>query len=33
MLGNSNPAMALRRCAHVLEYMREDAAPAMDDLP
>jgi integrase len=32
MLGHSDPAMTLRRCAHVLEDMREDAARAMDDL-
>ncbi len=28
----SDPAMTLRRYAHVLEDMREDAARAMDDL-
>jgi integrase len=32
MLGHSDPAMTLRRYAHVLEDMREDAAQAMDDL-
>jgi integrase len=32
MLGHSDPAMTLRRYAHVLEDMREDAARAMDDL-
>jgi integrase len=32
MLGHSDPAMILRRYAHVLENMREDAAQAMDDL-
>ena len=32
MLGHSNPAMTLRRYAHVLDEMREDAARAMDDL-
>jgi integrase len=32
MLGHSDPEMTLRRCAHVLEDMREDAARAMDDL-
>jgi hypothetical protein len=31
-LGHSDPAMTLRRYAHVLEDMREDAARAMDDL-
>jgi integrase len=31
MLGHSDPAMTLRRYAHVLEDMREDAAQAMDD--
>jgi integrase len=32
MLGHSDPAMTLRRYAHVLEDMREDAAKAMDKL-
>jgi integrase len=32
MLGHSDPAMTLRRYAHVLEEMRDDAARAMDDL-
>lgn len=32
MLGHSDPAMTLRRYAHVLDEMREDAARAMDDL-
>jgi integrase len=32
MLGHSDPAMTLRRYAHVLEDMREDVARAMDDL-
>jgi integrase len=32
MLGHSDPAMTLRRYAHVLEDMREDAAQAMDEL-
>jgi integrase len=32
MLGQSDPAMTLRRYAHVLEDMREDAARAMDEL-
>ena len=32
MLGHSDPAMTLRRYAHVLEDMREDAGRAMDDL-
>jgi integrase len=32
MLGHSDPAMTLRRYAHVLEDMREDAARAMDEL-
>ena len=32
MLGHSDPAMTLRRYAHVLDDMREDAARAMDDL-
>ena len=32
MLGHSDPAMILRRYAHVLEDMREDAARAMDNL-
>jgi integrase len=32
MLGHADPAMTLRRYAHVLEDMREDAAQAMDDL-
>jgi integrase len=30
--GHSDPAMTLRRYAHVLEDMREDAARAMDEL-
>src|SRR5215212_1864676 len=32
MLGHSDPAMTLRRYAHVLEDMSEDAARAMDEL-
>jgi integrase len=32
MLGTSDPATTLRRYAHVLEEMREDAARAMDEL-
>jgi integrase len=32
MLGHSDPAMTLRRYAHVLEDMRQEAAQAMDDL-
>src|SRR5215218_8784820 len=32
MLGHSDPAMTLRRYAHVLEDMREDAARAVDEL-
>jgi integrase len=32
MLGHSNPAMTLRRYAHVLDEMHEDAARAMDAL-
>jgi integrase len=32
MLGHSDPAMTLRRYAHVLEDMREDVAKAMDEL-
>jgi integrase len=32
MLGHSDPAMTLRRYAHVLEDMREDTARAMDEL-
>ena len=32
MLGHSDPAMTLRRYAHVLEDIREDAARAMDEL-
>ncbi len=32
MLGHSDPAMTLRRYAHVLDEMREDAAQAMDGL-
>ena len=32
MLGHSDPAMTLRRYAHVLDEMRDDAAQAMDDL-
>ncbi len=31
MLGHSDPAMTLRRYAHVLQDMREDAARAMDE--
>ncbi len=32
MLGHSYPAMTLRRYAHVLEDLREDAARVMDEL-
>jgi integrase len=32
MLGHSDPAMTLRRYAHVLDDMREDAGRAMDNL-
>jgi integrase len=32
MLGHSDPAMTLRRYAHVLDDMREDAARTMDEL-
>jgi integrase len=32
MLGHSDPAMTLKRYAHVLDEMREDAARAMDEL-
>jgi len=32
MLGHSDPAMTLRRYAHVLDDMREDAGRAMDEL-
>ncbi len=32
MPGHSDPAMTVRRYAHVLEDMREDAAQAMDEL-
>jgi integrase len=32
MLGHSDPAMTLRRYAHVLDDMREDAGQAMDEL-
>lgn len=32
MLGHSDPAMTLRRYAHVLDDMRDDAARAMDEL-
>jgi integrase len=32
MLGHSDPAMTLRRYAHVLEDMHEDAARVMDEL-
>ena len=32
MLGHSDPAMTLRRYAHVLDEMRDDAARAMDEL-
>ena len=32
MLGHADPAMTLRRYAHVLDDMREDAARAMDEL-
>jgi integrase len=32
MLGHADPAMTLRRYAHVLDDMHEDAARAMDDL-
>jgi hypothetical protein len=32
MLGHSDPAMTLRRYAHVLAHILEDAARAMDEL-
>ena len=32
MLGHADPAMTLRRYAHVLDDIRDDAARAMDDL-
>ncbi len=32
MLGRAGPAMTLRRYAHVLDDMREDADRAMDEL-
>ena len=32
MLGHSDPAMTLRRYAHVLDEMRDDTARAMDEL-
>jgi integrase len=32
MLGHSDPAMTLRRYAHVLKDMRQEAARVMDDL-
>ena len=32
MLGHSDPAMMLRRYAHVLEDMRDETASAMDEL-
>ncbi len=32
MLGHADPAMTLRRYAHVLDDMREDAGRAMDEL-
>ena len=32
MLGHSDPAMTLRRYAHVLEDMRDETARAMDEL-
>jgi integrase len=32
MLGHADPAMTLRRYAHVLKDMREGAALAMDEL-
>ena len=32
MLGHADPAMTLRRYAHVLDDMREDAARTMDEL-
>jgi integrase len=32
MLGHSNPEMTLKRYAHVLDDMRQEAARAMDDL-
>jgi len=32
MLGHSDPAMTLRRCAHVLDDMRDETARAMDEL-
>jgi integrase len=31
MLGHADPAMTLRRYAHVLDDMRDDAARAIDD--
>jgi integrase len=32
MLGHSDPAMALRRYAHVLEDMEDEGGRAMDEL-
>jgi integrase len=32
MLGHADPAMTLRRYAHVLDDMRADAGRAMDEL-
>jgi integrase len=32
MLGHADPEMTLRRYAHVLDDMRDDAARAMDEL-
>ena len=32
MLGHSDPAMTLRRYAHVLEEMEEEGSRAMDEL-
>ena len=32
MLGHADPAMTLRRYAHVLDDMREDAGHALDEL-
>ena len=32
MLGHSDPAMTLRRCAHVLEDMEDEGGRAMDEL-
>ena len=32
MLGHSDPAMTLRRYAHVLEDMEDEGGQAMDDL-